>query len=227
VSKSFLYSLADGRHILHELLRQYGVEELQKDKRQWEAAYDRHSAYYLLMIAEHAQDLFGPKYRSTLEALDADVENLRAALDWATERGQFEPIDQALFGLFSYFTTRSLHWEFAARMQRTAQALESSLTIATSDTRRLLLANILPLISVTTYDMVSDARAQLALRSFELMNELGAERQMGIIFSYLAREYGDRHDPQEAIVMLRRSLDRLRSSGDELGVTLTLQLLGT
>jgi predicted ATPase/DNA-binding SARP family transcriptional activator len=227
VSKSFLYNLADGRYILHELLRQYGIEELRKDKRQWEAACDRHSAYYLSLFAEHAGDLFGPHYRTALEVLDAEIENLRTAWDWATESSQFEPIDQALFGLFSYFTTRSLHWEFAARMQRTAQALESSLTIAASDTRRLLLAKILPLISATTYDMVSDARAQLTLRSFELMNELGAERQMGVIFSYLAREYGDRHDPQEAIVMLWRSLDRLRASGDELGVTLTLQLLGT
>jgi predicted ATPase len=223
VSKSFLYSLADGRYIIHELLRQYGVEELQKDQRQWEAACDRHSTYYLLMFAERAQDLFGPKYWSTLEALDAEIENLRAAWDWAAERGQFELIDQVLFGLYSYFTTRSLHWEFADRMQRTAKVLESSLSVASSDApRRLLLAKILPLISATTYDMVSDARAQLALRSLDLVNQIDAEHQMGVMFSFLAREIGERRDPQVAIGMLKRSLDRLQTSRDELGVTLTL-----
>jgi predicted ATPase len=227
VSKSFLYSLADGRYIVHELLRQYGVEELQQDNRLWEAACDRHSAYYLVLFAQRARDIFGSKYRDTLETLDAEIENLRAAWEWATERGQFELLDQALFGLFSYFTTRSLHWEFADRMQRTAQVLESSLTALRADApRRLLLAKILPLISATTYDMVSDARAQLTLRSLELVKELDAERQLGVLFSYLAREYGDRRDPLEAIAMLQRSLDRLRASRDELGVTLTLQFLG-
>ncbi len=228
VSKSFVYSLAEGRFVVHELLRQFGVDELQQDSGEWEAVQDRHSAYFLSLIAERAPDLFGPKYQATLEALDAEIENLRAAWDWAVEQSRFEPVDHALFGLYAYFTTRSLYWEFAARLQRTAQALESSLAVAPQDApRRLLLAKILPLISATTYDFVSDARAQLVLRSLDLVNELGAERQMGVMFSYLAREYGDRLDPLQAVGMLQRSLNWLRESGDELAVTLTLQFLGS
>jgi predicted ATPase/DNA-binding SARP family transcriptional activator/tetratricopeptide (TPR) repeat protein len=228
VSKSFLYSLGNGRFVVHELLRQYGVEELQQDGEEWQAARVRHSAYHLSLSAERARDLFGPKYPEALEALDAEIENLRAAWDWAVEQSQFERIDQALFGLFAYFTTRSLYWEFAARMQKTAQVVESSLMAAPQEaSRRLLLAKILPLISATTYDLVTDARLQLVLRSLDLVNELGAERQMGVMFSYLAREYGDRRDPQEAIGMLRRHLDWLRASDDDLAVTLTLQFLGS
>ena len=79
----------DARYGLLETLRQYAGERLAEsgladDTRR------RHASYYLEMIHEVQPVLWGGDSRNALELLEANHDNLRAAVDWSLEAGETE-----------------------------------------------------------------------------------------------------------------------------------------
>ena len=74
------------RLIMLETLREYGSERLAEDPGAMSAS-GRHAAYYLSLAERTAEALTGPGAGAGLEALDAENDNVRAALRWARDRG--------------------------------------------------------------------------------------------------------------------------------------------
>ncbi len=98
-NKSLIYSDQDGRCEVHELLRQYAAERL-SEMDDAEPTYQTHSRYYLELLS-HTKMLVDESGRTETPAqLKADVENFRAAWNWAVEHGQYDLIDHALGGLY-------------------------------------------------------------------------------------------------------------------------------
>jgi predicted ATPase/transcriptional regulator with XRE-family HTH domain len=69
-----------------ETIREYGGERLAEDLEATSAG-DRHAAYYLALAERTADALTGPAAAAGLAGLDAEHDNLRAALRWARDRG--------------------------------------------------------------------------------------------------------------------------------------------
>jgi len=77
------------RYRLLETIRQYAARELSKAG-EAEAVRRRH-AEYVVEFAETAEDgLYGPDLAAWSAALEADVDNIRAADDWAVEQDEAE-----------------------------------------------------------------------------------------------------------------------------------------
>jgi predicted ATPase/DNA-binding XRE family transcriptional regulator len=68
-----------------ETIREYGGERLAEDLEATSPG-DRHAAYYLALAERTAHALTGPEAAAGLAALDAENDNLRAALRWARDR---------------------------------------------------------------------------------------------------------------------------------------------
>jgi predicted ATPase/DNA-binding SARP family transcriptional activator len=77
VDQSLVAVAEDGRYGMHELLRQYAAERLAADPAAEADARRRHAARYAALLPAPAESLAGDG-----PALDAEVENLRAATDW-------------------------------------------------------------------------------------------------------------------------------------------------
>jgi predicted ATPase/DNA-binding SARP family transcriptional activator len=107
VGKSFLTRTPAGRYEVHELLRQYAEEKLDRVPSAGEAARDRHSAYYTAALQRWEAGLKGPRQRAAMAEMGAEIENARAAWDWAAERRQVERLGQALEGLSEFYWA---HW---------------------------------------------------------------------------------------------------------------------
>jgi tetratricopeptide (TPR) repeat protein len=89
VNKSFLSVGARHRYEVHELLRQYGEQHLKRSG-QAAARRDRHLAY-CVGLAETAEPFMrGPQQSEWLDRLEAEHDNLRAALQWALDTRQTE-----------------------------------------------------------------------------------------------------------------------------------------
>jgi len=106
VNKSLLHRTSTGRYEVHELLRQYAAEKLDESPTASDTAHDRHSTYYAAALQKWDADLKGPRQHTALVEMDAEIENARAAWNWAVERGQMERLDQAIEGLCRFYNRR-------------------------------------------------------------------------------------------------------------------------
>ena len=105
------------RYMIHELLRQFSLENLRRASGEFEAARERHATYYVELVAELFEQLKGPDQLATLRRLWRDLPNIRAAWLWAARAGRADLVRRAAHGLFFYFDMRA-HFKEGARTFR-------------------------------------------------------------------------------------------------------------
>jgi DNA-binding SARP family transcriptional activator/predicted ATPase len=104
---------------VHELLRQFSLENLRAAGGDFESAVERHATYFLELVEESFGRLKGPDQLATLRRLQRDLPNVRAAWLHAAKTGRAELLRRASHGLFFYFDMRG-HFEEGARAFRDA-----------------------------------------------------------------------------------------------------------
>jgi predicted ATPase/DNA-binding SARP family transcriptional activator len=111
--KSFLkYETDSGRYDIHELMRQYGARKLAEDSEQDLIVRDRHAAYYCEFLHQLGEDLKGPRQKEAAKEIEADLENGRAAWNWAINRKMFDHLQKiVLFWDHFLVVWRSRHQE--------------------------------------------------------------------------------------------------------------------
>jgi predicted ATPase/DNA-binding SARP family transcriptional activator len=90
--KSWLQRTADGRFMIHELLRQYAIEQLEQDSGEWRRVRTRHATYYADFLAAKNQDIKGPRQKEAFHAIGSEFDHIRVAWNWMVENHQFELI---------------------------------------------------------------------------------------------------------------------------------------
>ncbi|MCP4415327.1 MAG: tetratricopeptide repeat protein [Chloroflexi bacterium] len=109
VDKSMVAVQENGRYQLHELQRQYGAEHLEKEPDMETAVHDRHCDYYMAFMDRPFGDFYGYGGKETLQEIDADIDNVQAAWNWAVENGRFQAMHRCVVGLYHYSFLRSWH----------------------------------------------------------------------------------------------------------------------
>jgi predicted ATPase/DNA-binding CsgD family transcriptional regulator len=105
LNKSLLRRTPDGRYDIHELLRQYGDEQLTRSgsKDMTQAA---HSTYYTEFLHQQEQDIKGRRQVTALNEVEVDFENIRTAWQCALRRKNYYALDLALESLFYFCEMR-------------------------------------------------------------------------------------------------------------------------
>ena len=107
VNKSLVRREENGRFVIHELLRQYATEIIQKDAETLFNFRSRHSKHYLQSLAKQSKVMQGPQQREAYDAVEQELSNIQAAWFWGVAHGEFEQGLAALSGLFNYYLVRS------------------------------------------------------------------------------------------------------------------------
>ena len=90
VAKSLVQPVPDAdRFRLHEMMRAYAASALD-DEGLAARVRDRHLAYFLEFAGSQAGRLYSADPTAALVALERELGNLRAALDWSTASGSFD-----------------------------------------------------------------------------------------------------------------------------------------
>ena len=105
------------RYRLLETLRQYARERLAAGG-EGEAVRRRHAAYFLGLAEAAGPDLLGGRQSAWLDRLEREHDNLRAALEWLTERGAAEAGLRLADAVGPFWMTRGYLQEPRARLER-------------------------------------------------------------------------------------------------------------
>ncbi len=88
-----------------ETIREFALEQLSPDER--DGLRRRHAQLFLDVSEEAFERLSGPEQSAWLERLDADFDNVRAALDWSLRAGDAETVVRVFVALSRYWIARS------------------------------------------------------------------------------------------------------------------------
>ncbi len=107
VSRSWLFTVPDGRYRLHPLTRQYLLVKL-KENPQRHALEARHAYYYADMMSRIASRFVGQEQNVALKEAKRAIENVQAAWFWAAQNENFEVLDMLCDPLFMYYKMNNL-----------------------------------------------------------------------------------------------------------------------
>lgn len=103
VDKSLVRLDSTGRYQIHELLRQYAAEQLEKDPESAQQAQAAHGAYYIAFLRERKQAVCGGPQREALLQIRAEIDNLRVAWSWAVAQADAESLAAGSEALGLYY----------------------------------------------------------------------------------------------------------------------------
>ncbi len=113
------------RLVMLETIREYARERL-ADSGEDQATRDRHAAWCLALASAAGLRLYGPEQYAWLERLDLEGDNLRAALDWLSARG--DPGDA-----LHLTTVLWRYWEIRGQLREAQTRLEAALARASAE----------------------------------------------------------------------------------------------
>lgn len=135
VAKSFLRRSANGRYSQHELIRHYAVGRLLEHPEQEVEARERHSRYYCNLAAGLEVALKGRGQPEAKATIDADIDNIRAAMRWAVTHACLESVRRPMRAWWQYYELRGWFQEGATSFGWTASELGKA-TAAQGEERR-------------------------------------------------------------------------------------------
>ncbi len=129
LAKSLVRRGADGRYELHALVRQFAAEQLARDPAYARDIDGRHARCFLMLLAEAEPQLRSAEQTRMLARLLADIDNVRAAWDWAVAHNAVDALNAGMRGLARLCYLKSWNAEAMQRLG-TAAALRDDASTA-------------------------------------------------------------------------------------------------
>lgn len=214
VNKSLLRHTPDGRYEMHELIRQFAGEQLQKDATEEQALRNRH-AEWCLHLAEDPIT-YDADRRAWLARLEAELGNVRAALRWWLAS---EPVAamRLAAALRRFWTTRGYYREGNRWLEQ---------VLAVNTTRNRAYAETL-MASGRMHHILGDR--ERGMRHFEAAIALARELGDGALLAEALHLYGwvlfDAQEKSRAYAMFEESLAVARAAGDKQAMAAALSSL--
>jgi predicted ATPase/DNA-binding CsgD family transcriptional regulator len=105
------------RYRMLETIREFGLERLAASGEE-AAVRSAHAAYVLAMVEAAIKRLFSPEFDSVASRLDAELDNVRAALAWLDETGESEAGLRLADAMFLHWMVRGAYREGRRHLER-------------------------------------------------------------------------------------------------------------
>ena len=206
------------RFSLLETIRDYARERL-RESGQWKEAHDRHAAHFLKLAESASAGLEGPGQVAWLDRLEAEHDNLGAAISWLLDQDQPGPALQLGAMTWQYWWLRG-HTEELARYSEATVASGEKLPPGQLSYAQIGLGVLLILRG-------DKGRAQgLFEQALALFGQLGDKRAIAIATGYLGHLAALLGDYEKASKLLTESLASPEELGDDVSIALMYNFLG-
>lgn len=225
-NKSWLQAGPDGRYQMHELLRQYAEERLNRDPEARRAAQERHARAFARFLADTAARLDGPEQAAACDAISAEFENIRIAWRWLAAHGDFATLSgPMLISLWVYARIRYYDLTLRGLLSEAETAFESASDGAAGSESYLAILQAARL--TLSYDQSGDLTGSGLRAIAELVTRFGPETPHRLAFWYIPLNelYGLWVDRDGAIRNLSALLADLPAGYDESAVAYARQML--
>jgi predicted ATPase/DNA-binding SARP family transcriptional activator len=216
------------RFELLEVVRLYAAEKLAEadraDPLERARVADRHSDYYLGLLQRRLPDLRGAKQRAALAEIAGEIENIRQALRWATQRDHVSSVDRALSGLFHFYNMRSWFAEGESTFKQLAGWL-AGLEQGDPDAR-FAWGRVLARQGWFTYQLGNHAEAQRLLeQSLTILRALDRPAALEFPLHRLAMVLAERGEFDEAMRVWEEADALGRASADNYRIAISKTIL--
>ncbi|HYO48277.1 MAG TPA: tetratricopeptide repeat protein [Chloroflexia bacterium] len=224
VDKSLLQQEPAGEDVrlrMLEITREYAWERLAESEA--EAIQKRHADYYLSVAEAAEPQLKGVQQITWLDRLEAEHNNLRAALQWSLQHAEVEVALRLGGALWRFWLIRGYLSEGRRWLEEALALGEAVVGVVPAAVR----ANALNGAGNLAYS-AGDYAAALALHeeSLRLRRELGDKQGMAGALNNIAVVWRDRGDYERASKHFEKSLKLKRELGDKMGIASSLNNLG-
>ncbi|MGI8688318.1 MAG: ATP-binding protein [Thermomicrobiales bacterium] len=210
------------RFTMLETIREFGQEVLAAHG-ETEDVQARHAAYFLALAETAEGELRGEAQRATLERLEWEHDNLRAALGWIAARGAAETGLQLCLALLRFWEIRGRFREGRAWLEQFLPPTNDADTSVSALTR----ARALNGAGALAYRQGDYARGAAFLEeSIALFRALGDQRRTATALNNLAMIAKEQGDYTRATALYEESLALKRELGDGQSIAASLNNLG-
>lgn len=214
VDQSLVRITADGEYDLHELVRQFAGEKLAADRSAHAAVLDRHAAFFCGWLEHMLPEMLGRGVQDVLAALDANLDNVRAAWEHANQTRQVALVLRADEMLFHYYHFRGLLIEAAGAFGQAASAWSNP----SDDTETLLQARLRARLGTLIKLREDPERAEGLLRqALTSLCALGDDRARAFTQTWLANALNERGQMDDSVALAQDSLEIWERLGDHYG----------
>jgi predicted ATPase/DNA-binding SARP family transcriptional activator len=220
VDRSLVRQVGPGRFDLHELVRQYAAERLADDPAEEAAALAAHAGQFLGLLRRSEGDLKGERQPAAIEAVDTDLDNVRAAWRHAIRTADWPGIAGAMESLFLVYEIESFFEEGEDAFGRAAAAADAVPDPAPAVA--ILLANLVARqgwFALRLYRFET-ARALFSW-SLELIERHGPRRET-LLSEFIANNPTATGGRLRSEARLREQIARMRAEGDRWALALAL-----
>ncbi len=187
VTKSFLRRSGAGRYDLHELVHQFTVERMAGSAEEQAAAQERHANYFLNVFHQADDRLHGAAQRASLAELAAEMDNFRAAWNWAVTHSEFAFIEPALRAFSTFIDIRGWYREGLDLLEPAVARLEEAQQhAAPGSVAQITLGHLLACQGLFCYRLAWPEQAVAKLeRSLEILRPLQEPRVLVEAITFL------------------------------------------
>ncbi len=212
------------RYDLHELLKQFVRDKLEKLPTLKEKLYSNHSKFFLEKVAKQAAILHSGDQFQAFKIFDPDLENIRQAWIWADQNELHEEMNAAVMVLGYFYDSRGLIVEGSGLFDETIDRLikNSAANLEASENERLkftLLKNLLIRQGLLYSRLSKYSKAKHYLeKSLDILKKMhGTEEEEAFSLNYLGHVEMFLGDYHNAKIHCEKALRVRKNAGDLIG----------
>lgn len=227
--KSLLRRNPNGRYELQDVLRHYVEQKLTQAPKENSSAHDRHCQYFSNFLHKREPHLKDRRQKQALWEVGEEIENVRAAWQWAVTHQKVNQIDKSLGSLHRFYEMRGWVQEaeeaYRAAVENLGELNDHSAELAHQ--KDITVARIL-----ARWGRFQQLRSylggaqQLLDESLHILRRRNARQAMAFPLKELGSVAWKQGDHVQAKQHLDQSLAIYRENGDLWGMAGTLDSLG-